>query len=83
MATPSLTSMTSNSAATRFQWRVQRSYYAEVPARSLDEQSQLVDQVIRFALDTLGAYHLDVRVCAARDTPCALAHHELVSTTIA
>jgi hypothetical protein len=37
-------------------------YYAEVAAGSFDEQSQLIEQVIRFALDTLGAYHLDVRV---------------------
>jgi hypothetical protein len=37
-------------------------YYAEVPAGSFDEQSRLIEQVIQFALDTLGAYHLDVRV---------------------
>src|SRR5262245_55679497 len=37
-------------------------YYAEVPALALDEQSRLIEQVIRFAFDTLGADHLDVRV---------------------
>ena len=42
-----------------------QSYYAEVPAGSLDEQSRLVEQVIRFALDTLGVRHLDVRVRGA------------------
>jgi len=39
-----------------------RSYYAEVPTGSLDEQSQLVEQVMQFAFDTLGVRHLDVRV---------------------
>jgi hypothetical protein len=42
-------------------------YYAEVPVGSLDEQSRLIEQVIRFALDTLGVYHLDVRVRGAFD----------------
>jgi len=37
-------------------------YYAEVPALALDEQSRLIEQVIHFAFDTLGADHLDVRV---------------------
>lgn len=40
----------------------QQRYYAEVPAGLLDEQSWLVEQIIQFALDTLGVYHLDVRV---------------------
>ena len=39
-----------------------RSYYAEVPAGSLDMQSQLVEQVMQFAFDILGVRHLDVRV---------------------
>jgi hypothetical protein len=38
------------------------SYYAEVPTGPLDEQSQLVEQVMQFAFDTLGVRHLDVRV---------------------
>ena len=38
-------------------------YYAEVPALALDEQSRLVDQVIRFAFETLGVRQLEVRVC--------------------
>ena len=37
-------------------------YYAEVPALALDEQSRLVDQVIRFAFETLGVRHLEVHV---------------------
>ena len=40
-------------------------YYAEVPALALDEQSRLVDQVIRFAFETLGVRHLEVRVSGA------------------
>ena len=40
-------------------------YYVEVPTGSIDEQSQLIEQVIHFALDTLSVRHLDVRVLAA------------------
>jgi hypothetical protein len=47
--------------ATRATREYQR-YYAEVPAGSFDEQSRLIEQVINFALDTLGVRHLDVRV---------------------
>jgi hypothetical protein len=47
------------------QLRARHSYYAEVPAMALDERSQLVDQVIRFAFETLGVRHLDVRVSGA------------------
>ena len=45
--------------------RANQSYYAEVPALALDEQSQLVDQIIRFAFETLGVRHLEVRVSGA------------------
>ena len=38
------------------------SYCVEIPAAALDEQCQQIERVIQFALDTLGAYHLDVRV---------------------
>jgi hypothetical protein len=69
-----------NDGASLLQRRTQRSYYAEVPTGSLDEQSRLIEQVIRFAFETLGARHLDVRVVAARDTPRAIAHDEGVST---
>ena len=62
------------------QRHTQRSYYAEVPAESFDEQSRLIEQVIRFAFDTLGANHLEVRVVAARDTPCAGAQDKRLST---
>ena len=42
-----------------------RSFYAEVPTGSLDVQSQLIEQVMQFAFDTLGVRHLDVRVLGA------------------
>lgn len=44
-----------------------RSFSAKVPAGSLDVQSQLVEQIMQFAFDTLGANHLDVRVLGARE----------------
>jgi hypothetical protein len=54
-------------------------YYAEVPAGSLDEQSRLIEQVIHFALDTLGVRHLDVRVLAAeRVSRSAHVHTQLL-----
>jgi hypothetical protein len=62
MTTPTLIAMDCDGGGTLLQWRAQRSYYAEVPIGSLDEQGQLIEQVIRFAFDTLGASHLDVRV---------------------
>jgi len=39
--------------------------YAEVPMLALDERSRLVDQVIRFAFETLGVRQLDVYVSGA------------------
>ena len=48
--------------------RAYRSYYAEVPAQSLAEQSRLIDQLIDLAFDTFGARHLDVRVLGAEQT---------------
>jgi len=33
-----------------------------VPAHALDEHGCLIDELIRFAFDTLGAQHLDLRV---------------------
>jgi hypothetical protein len=60
-----LITLHSNGGATRFQWRAQRSYSAEVPPGALDEQSRLIEQVMQFAFDTLGARHLDVHVRAA------------------
>jgi hypothetical protein len=44
---------------------VNQRYYAEVPALPLDEQSQLIDQAIRFAFETLGVRHLEVHVASA------------------
>ena len=40
----------------------QLSYYAIVPADMLDRENTVIDELIGFALDTLGARHLDVRV---------------------
>ena len=39
-----------------------QSYYAMVPAHVLDHESTVIDELISFALDTLGAWRLDVRV---------------------
>jgi hypothetical protein len=50
--------------ASRYE-RAQQRYYIEVQAGSLDEQSQLIEQVIGFALDTLGVRRLDMRVRGA------------------
>jgi hypothetical protein len=62
MTTPTLIAVNRNNGVTLLQWHAQRSYYAEVPIGSLDEQGQLIEQVIGFAFDTLGVRHLDVRV---------------------
>jgi hypothetical protein len=47
------------------QWPLQStdpSYRVEIPAGLLDEQSSLIDRIIAFAFDTLGAQRVDVRV---------------------
>ena len=38
------------------------SYRAEIPAALLDEQSSLIERIISFAFDTLGAGRVDLRV---------------------
>ena len=38
------------------------SYRVEIPADLLDEQSSLIERVIAFAFDTLGALRVDVRI---------------------
>jgi hypothetical protein len=38
------------------------SYHAELSSDLLDTQGQLIDRVISFAFDTLGASRLDLRV---------------------
>jgi hypothetical protein len=43
----------------------ERGYYAVVPKQPLDKQISVVDLLINFAFDTLGARHLDIRICAA------------------
>ena len=62
MTTPILMAMNHNDSGTLLPQRALRSHYAEVPTGSLDEQSQLIEQVICFAFDTLGVRHVDVRV---------------------
>jgi hypothetical protein len=44
-----------------------RSYYAAVSAQLLDEQGALIDEIIRFAFDTIGARHLNLRVYHAEN----------------
>ena len=44
----------------------QRSSSAVVPAHALDEHGCLIDQLIQFAFDTLGAQHLELRVYEAK-----------------
>jgi hypothetical protein len=65
MTTPTLIAMHGNNGTTLLPQRARRSHYAEVPTGSFDEQIQLIEQVIRFAFDILGADHLDVRVLGA------------------
>jgi hypothetical protein len=62
MTSPLLTAMNRNDGGALLPRHTLRSHYAEVPTGSLDEQSQLIEQVISFAFDTLGVRHLDVRV---------------------
>ena len=40
----------------------QQSYCAVVPASLLDEESSVIDRIISFAFDTIGARQLRVRV---------------------
>lgn len=37
-------------------------YYAEIEGDALEDQSQLIDQILTFALDVLDAQHVEVRV---------------------
>jgi hypothetical protein len=46
----------------------QQGYYAAVPADLLDCGNTIIDELIRFAFDTLGAGRLDVRVYAETAT---------------
>jgi hypothetical protein len=52
-------------------------YYAVVPANLLDCQNTIIDELIGFAFDTLGAWHLEVRVHDKTGTR-ALAEAKLV-----
>jgi hypothetical protein len=40
----------------------QQGYYAAVPADLLDCRNTIIDELISFAFDTLGAWRLDVRI---------------------
>src|SRR5262245_56099250 len=58
-------------------------YSAEVPVRWLDEQSQLIEQLICRACDTLGARHLDVRIHGPEQVGvCPTHHRDTVGTKI-
>jgi hypothetical protein len=46
----------------RYGKQEQKNYYADLPVALLDEQSSLIDRIISFAFDTLGAMRLEVRV---------------------
>ena len=46
----------------RHQQHAPPSYRVEFPAALLDEQNSLIDRIISFAFDTLGARQLNVRV---------------------
>lgn len=37
-------------------------YYAEIDSDALEQQGQLIDQILTFALDVLDAQHVEVRV---------------------
>ncbi len=41
-----------------------RSYHVDLPRDLLDEEGTLLDWVIDFAFETLGARHLDLRIVA-------------------
>jgi hypothetical protein len=56
-------------APARLLQRAERSYYAEVKAGQLDEQSSIIDGLIGLAFETLGARHLDLRVVDAQRSP--------------
>jgi hypothetical protein len=40
------------------------SYTVAVPAELIEQQPELINQIITFALDTLDVHHLDVRICS-------------------
>ena len=57
---------------TRLQKRAERSYYAEVKAAQLDEQSGIIDGLINLAFETLDARHLDLRVVGGQRFECRI-----------
>ena len=77
MTNPTLIMMNGTGSATSFPRRAQRGYYAEVQPESLDEQSRLIEQVMQFALDTLGVQHLDIRVFGVGQKSCCACEQSL------
>ena len=47
--------------------------YAAIPFRLLDEQSDILDRVIHFAFDTLGARQLELRIDDGDEVATAVA----------
>jgi hypothetical protein len=60
-------------APARLLQRAEHSYYAEVKATQLDEQSGIIDGLIGLAFETLGARHLDLRIVDAQRSACRTA----------
>jgi hypothetical protein len=60
-------------APTQLFQRADRSYYAEVRAAQLDEQSGIIDRLIDMAFETLGARHLDLRIVDVQCSACRTA----------
>jgi hypothetical protein len=60
-------------APARLLQRAERSYYAEVKAAQIDEQSGIIDGLIGLAFETLGACHLDLRVIDVQRPACRTA----------
>ena len=60
-------------APARLLQRAESSYYAEVKAAQLDEQSSIIDGLIGLAFETLGARHLDLRIVEAQRSACRTA----------
>jgi hypothetical protein len=60
-----LNSTTEDTAYAAFVRPEQHGYYAVVPSQALHDQTDLLDKLISFAFDTLGARHFELRVQAA------------------
>ena len=67
MTTSAVVAINRNDGIAVIEWHAQGSCYAEVSIESFDKPGQLIEQVIGFAYDILGADRLDVRVLGARE----------------